>query len=165
MTCSYLDGCVSVNRIPKKACAELPENDKPESRHHETWHNSARIHQRMEQQNVDDQRPSDGQRQRNGSWKEKQRARDQLQPKHKHQVVRCRHDREVLLGQLGWRRRLRNEMQKTVQAKDDENERQQISRDGRNNLHRVLLFATSAFGHEAGAPGCQHRPANNVVYE
>src|SRR6185369_2324114 len=92
----------------KESRAELPVNYEPESRHHETWHNSARIHQRMEKQNVDDQRPSDDQRQRNRSSKEKHYTSDQLQPKNKHQVVRCKHDREILLRQLGWWRRLWN---------------------------------------------------------
>src|SRR6476660_8509463 len=86
---------------PEESRAKLPVNHKPQSRHHQAWHNSGRIHQRMEQQNVDDNRPSDGQRQRNGSWKKKQHPREQLQPKYKHQVVRCKHDREILLGQFG----------------------------------------------------------------
>src|SRR5690349_2297554 len=129
MSCSYLDGkCRSdressmVSPSGEKSSraiglrfgeensiegrAELPENDEPESRHHETWHNSAWIHQRMEKQNVDDQRSSNGQRQRNRSSKEKQHTRDQLQPKNKHQVVRFKHDREILLGQFRCRRRL-----------------------------------------------------------
>jgi hypothetical protein len=33
--------------------AELPVNHEPENRYHETRHNPARIHQRMEKQNVD----------------------------------------------------------------------------------------------------------------
>ena len=56
-------------------------------------------------------------------------------------------------------------MQKAVQTKDDENERQQISRDGRKNLHKVLLFAASSVGNDAAAPGCRTAPANNVVGE
>src|SRR4029077_18130570 len=94
----------------------------------------------MEKQNIDNDRSSDGQRQWNGSSKEKQHTRDQLQAKNKHQVVRCKHDREILLRQFGWRRRLRNKMQKTVQTKDDQNQREQISRYGRKNLHKALLF-------------------------
>jgi hypothetical protein len=132
--------------------AELPVDDEPESRYHEAWHNPARIHQRMEKQNIDDQWPSDGQRQRNGSSKEKQDTRDQLQSENKHQVVRSNHDREILLGHLGWRRGLRNKMQKPVQTKDDENYREQISGDGGSDLHNVLLLGLSSLGNDAGAP-------------
>src|SRR5260370_7725585 len=82
--------------------AELPVNHEPENRYHETRHNPARIHQRMEKQNIDNYWPSDCQCQWNGSSKEKQHSRDQLKSKYKHQVVRRKHDREILTGHLRW---------------------------------------------------------------
>src|SRR4029077_10890968 len=88
----------------------------------------------------------------NGSSKEKQHSRDQLQSKNKHQVVRRKHDREKLAGHLGWRRRLRDKMQKTVQTEDDENEREQISRDGGSDLHKALLLGLRFLCSDPGAP-------------
>src|SRR5260370_2450913 len=132
--------------------AELPVNHEPENRYHDTRHNPARIHQRMEKQNVDNYWPSDCQCQWSGSSKEKQHSRDQLQSKNKHQVVRRRHDREVLAGHLGWRRRLGDEVQKTVQTEDDEDQREQISRDGGSDLHEALLLGLRSLCNDTGAP-------------
>src|SRR6266478_1316443 len=132
--------------------AELPVNREPENRYHDTRHNPARIHQRMEKQNVDNYWPSDCQCQWNGSSKEKQHSRDQLKSKYKHQVVRRKHNREILAGHIGWRRRLRDEMQKTVQTEDDENEREQIARDGGSDLHKALLLGLRSLCNDTGAP-------------
>ncbi len=60
--------------------AELPENDKPKNRDHQTRHKfPAGSISAMEQQNIDDHRSNDSECQRNGSSEEKQNTRDQLQ--------------------------------------------------------------------------------------
>src|SRR5260221_14031693 len=109
----------------------------------------------MEKQNVDNYWSSDCQCQWNGSSKEKQHSCDQLQSKNKQQVVRRKHDREILAGHLGRRRWLRDKVQKTVQTEDDENEREQISRDGGSDLHKALLLGLRSLGNDTGAPRIQ----------
>lgn len=130
--------------------AELPVDEEPENRHHQTRRDAGRIHQQMEEQNVDDQRPGKSQRQRNGSSKQEQRAGNHLQSKDKPQLVRRRQGCEILYGCLRRGRLHGEKVQKAVQTKNDENERDQLLRDDGSDLHKVFLLGMSSSGNDAG---------------
>ena len=96
---------------------------------------SPRAHGRVKERNVDEQRREDRERGRHEAVSQEQDAGDDLEREHHGEIVRGKHGTDELARGAGWRRR-RAEVQKAIEAEDQEREAQQDPGDEDDSFNR-----------------------------
>src|ERR1700677_1374762 len=96
---------------------------------------AAGVHQRVEKEDVDDDRGDQRERQRHVAADEEKHGAEDLQREDEVDVVGGGQDPDELAGQAGGHRALREEVEETVQAEDEEQEAEQDARDEGCDFH------------------------------
>src|SRR6266851_6652153 len=114
--------------------ADAQEENDPEHRHDESQRQTARQHQDVNEQNVDDDRSEQGERECDVAIDQEQDRRNDLEQKYRDQIVRDEKRAEELAGGSG-RRRGGNEVKEAVQSEDKKDEAKNQTSDDSSNFH------------------------------
>ena len=118
--------------------ADAQEHDDPQHRHDESQRQTARKHQYVNEQNVDDDRSEQRQREWDVAIHQEQDRRDDLEQKYRDQIMGDKERSDELTGRSG-RRRAGNEVKETIQSKDEKDESEKETSDDNSDFH-VTLF-------------------------
>src|SRR5438552_3156593 len=122
--------------LPKagKSGTDAHEHNDPEYRHDESQRQTARKHQDVNEQNIDDDRSEQGQRERDVTIDQEQDRRNDLEQKYRDQVMGDKERPDELAGGSG-RWRGGNEVEEAVQSKDEKDESKKKTSDDSSNFH------------------------------
>jgi hypothetical protein len=123
---------------PREGRANAQKHDNPQHSHEESQRQTARQHQYVNEQNVDDDRGEQGKREWDVAINQKQDRRNNLEQKYRDQIMRDKELPDELAGRSG-RRRAGNEVEETIQTKDEKDESKKKTSDDSNDFH-VSLF-------------------------
>jgi hypothetical protein len=118
--------------------ADAEEYNDPKHRHDQSQRQTAREHQYVNKQNVDDDRSEHRQRERDVAINQEQDRRDDLKKKYRDQIMGNKERPDELTGRSG-QRRTGNEVEETIQSKDQKDEAKKETSDDSNDFH-VSLF-------------------------
>ncbi len=107
--------CDALLQEPIKRGANAQEHNDPEHRHDQSQSQTAREHQYVNEQNVDDDRSEQRQRERDVAINQEQDRRNDLEQKYRDQIMRDK-ERPDELASRPRRRRAGNEVKKAVEA-------------------------------------------------
>src|SRR4029077_3503038 len=110
------------------------EHDNPEHGHGESQRQTARKHQCMNEQNVDDDRSEQRQRERDVAIDQEQDCRNDLEQKYRDQIMGDEERPHKLSGSSG-RRSCRNKVEEAVQSEDENDESKKETSDDSSNFH------------------------------
>ena len=130
--------------LPKarESGADAQEHDDPQPRHDESQRQTARKHQCVNEQNVDDDRSEEGQREGNVAIDQEQDRRNDLEQKYRDQIMGDKERADELASRSG-RRRAGNEVEEAVQSEDEKDESEKETGDDSSDFHVNLnLFDT-----------------------
>src|ERR1700736_13062 len=102
---------------PDERAADIQKDDDPEYRHNDRQRQTARKHQYMNEQNVDDDRTEQGQREWHVAIDQEQNRRNDLEQKYRDQIMGDKERSDELAGRSGGRR-AGNEVEEAIQSKD-----------------------------------------------
>ena len=119
---------------PNERKADTQKDDDPEHRHDDSQRQTARKHQYVNEQNVDD----DGSEQRQREWdiainQEKDRRND-LEQKYRDQIMGDKEGPDELASRSGGRR-AGNEVEEAVQSEDEKDEAKEKTGDDSSDFH------------------------------
>jgi hypothetical protein len=117
---------------------DAEEYNDPQHRHDESQSQTARQHQYVNKQNVDDDRSEQREREWDVAIDQEQNRRHDLEQKYRDQIMGDKERPDELTGRSG-RRRAGNEVEETIQSKDEKDESKKKTSDDSNNFH-VSLF-------------------------
>src|SRR5206468_2741586 len=133
--------CSRRNALLEETCESVADTQKdhdPEHRHDESQRQTARKHQDVNEQDVDDDRSE----QRQGEWdvaiNQEQDRRNDLEQKYRDQIMGDKERPDELTSRSG-RRRTGNEVEEAVQSKDEKDEAKKKTSDDSYYFH-VGLF-------------------------
>src|SRR5260370_42148517 len=106
---------------PIQGGANAQEHNDPEHRHDQSQSQTARKHQYVNEQNVDDDRSEQRQRERDIAIDQEQDRRNDLEQKYRHQIMGDKERPDELAGGSG-RRRAGNEVEEAVQTEDEKDD-------------------------------------------
>src|SRR5438034_7269630 len=135
--CSSLSQSLSRNTLLPKTCesgADTPKHDDPERRHDESQRQTTRKHQYVNEQNIDDDRSEQRQREWDVTVDQEQDRRNDLEQKYRDQIMGDKERPDELASRSG-RRGAGNEVEETIQSKDEKDESKKKTSDDSNNLH------------------------------
>jgi hypothetical protein len=135
---SQLLSCNALLEKTGESGADAQEHDDPQHRHDESQSQPARKHQDVNEQNVDDDRSEQRQREWDVAINQEQDRRDDLEQKYRDQKMGNK-KRPYELASRSGRRRAGNEMEETIQSKDQKDEAKKETSDDSNDFH-VSLF-------------------------
>ena len=120
--------------------ADAQEHDDPEHRHDESQRQTARKHQYVNEQNVDDDRSEQRQREWDVAIDQEQDRRNDLEQKYRDQIMGDKERPDELAGRSG-RRRAGNEVEEAVQSEDEKDEAKKETGDDSGDFHvSFVLF-------------------------
>ena len=119
---------------PGESGADTQEHNDPEHRHDESQRQTARKHQDVNEQNVDDDRSEQGQREWDVAIDQEQDRRNDLEQKYRDQIVRDEKRADELTGGSR-RRRSGNEVKEAVQSEDEKDETEQETGNDNGGFH------------------------------
>jgi hypothetical protein len=118
--------------------ANAQEHNDPEHRHDESQRQTARKHQNVNEQNIDDDRSEQRQREWDVAINQEQDRRNDLEQKYRDQIMGDKERPDELTSRSG-RRRAGNEVEEAIQSKDKEDEAEQETGDDRSNFHGNII--------------------------
>src|SRR6266850_375009 len=126
--------------LPKagESGADAQEHNDPQRRHDESQRQTARKHQYVNEQNVDDDRSEQRQCEWNVAIDQEQDRRNNLEQKYRDQIMRDKERPDELAGRSG-RRRAGNEVEEAVESEDQEDETKKETGDDRSNFHGNII--------------------------
>jgi hypothetical protein len=113
---------------------DAQEHNDPQHRHDESQRQTARKHQYVNEQNVDDDRSEQGKREWDVPINQEQDRRNNLEQKYRDQIMGDKERPDELAGRSG-RRRAGNEVEEAIQSKDKEDESEKETSNDSNNFH------------------------------
>src|SRR2546423_2031800 len=119
---------------PNERKADAQEDNDPQHRHDESERQTARKHQYVNEENVDDDRSEQRQRERDVASDQEEDRRNDLEQKYRDQIMGDK-ERPDELATCSGRRRAGNEVEETIQSKDEKDESKKKTSDDSNNLH------------------------------
>src|SRR5207249_1117526 len=131
------DSCSSCNALLEKtgeSGADAQEHDDPQHGHDESQRQTARKHQCVNEQNVDDDRSEQRQREWNVAINQEQDRRNDLEQKYRDQIMGDKERPDELASRSG-RRRAGNEVEEAIQSEDEKDEAKKKTGDDSNDFH------------------------------
>jgi type IV secretory pathway VirB10-like protein len=119
---------------PIKRGANAQERNDPEHRHDQSQRQTAREHQYVNEQNVDDDRSEQCQRERDVAINQEQDRRNDLEQKYRDQIMGDKERPDELAGRPR-RRRAGNEVQKAIQSEGKKDETKKETGNGNSDFH------------------------------
>src|SRR6267378_3983628 len=119
---------------PIESGTDAQEHNDPQHRHDESQRQTARKHQYVNEQNIDDDRSEQRQREWDVAINQKQDRRNDLEQKDRDQIMGNKERPDELAGRSGGRR-AGNEVEEAVQSKDEEDESKKKTSDDSNDFH------------------------------
>jgi hypothetical protein len=135
---SQLLSCNALFEKTGESGADAQEHDDPQHRHDESQRQTARKHQDVNEQDVDDDRSEQGKREWDVSINHEQDRRNNLEQKYRDQIMGDKERPDELASRSG-RWRTGNEVEEAIQSKDEKDESKKKTGDDSNNFH-VSLF-------------------------
>src|SRR6266481_4244371 len=126
--------CDALLQEPIKRGANAQEHNDPEHRHDQSQRQTAREHQYVNEQNVDDDRSEQRQREGDVAINQEQDRRNDLEQKYRDQIMGDKQRPDELASRSG-RRRAGNEVEEAVQSEDEKDESKKETSDDSNNFH------------------------------
>ena len=123
---------------PNERKADTQKDDDPQHGHDESQRQTARKHQYVNKQNIDDDRSEQRQREWDVAINQEQDRRNDLEQKYRNQIMGDKEGPDELASRSG-RQRRGNEVEEAVQSKDEKDESKEETGDDSNNFH-VSLF-------------------------
>src|SRR5438477_13140040 len=130
--------CDALLQEPIKRGANAQEHNDPEHRHNQSQSQTAREHQYMNEQNVDDDRSEQRQREGDVAINQEQDRRNDLEQKYRDQIMRDEERPQKLTSRSG-RRRAGNEVEEAIQSEDEKDQAKKKTGDDSYYFH-VSLF-------------------------
>ena len=119
---------------PIESGTDAQEHNAPQHRHDQSQRQTARKHQCVDEQNVDDDRSEQGKREWDVAIDQEQDRRNDLEQKYRDQIMRDK-ERPHELASRPRRRRAGNEVQEAIQSEDEKDESKKETSDDSNNFH------------------------------
>jgi hypothetical protein len=113
---------------------DAEEYNDPQHSHDERQRQTARKHQCVNEQDVDDDRSEQGKREWDVSINQEQDRRNNLEQKYRDQIMGDKERPDELASRSG-RRRTGNEVEEAIQSKDEKDESKKKTGDDSNNFH------------------------------
>ena len=135
------DSCSSCNALLEKtgeSGADAQEHNDPQHRHDESQRQTARKHQYVNEQNVDDDRSEQRQREWDVAIDQEQDRRNDLEQKYRDQIMGDKKRPDELAGRSG-RRRAGNEVEEAVQSEDEKDEAKKETGDDSGCFHVKIV--------------------------
>src|SRR5438128_12682641 len=122
--------------LPKtgESGADAQEHNDPQHRDDERQRQTARKHQYVNEQNVDDDRSEQRQPERDVAINQEQDRRNDLEQKYRDQIMGDKECPDELASRSG-RRRRGNEVKEAVQSEDEKGESEKETGDDSDNFH------------------------------
>src|SRR5437868_12900174 len=122
--------------LPKtgESGADAQEHDDPEHRHDESQRQTARKHQYVNEQNVDDDRSEQRQRDCDIAINQEQDRRNDLEQKYRDQIMGDKERPDELASRSGGRR-AGNEVKEAVQSEDEKGESEKETGNDNSDFH------------------------------
>jgi hypothetical protein len=117
---------------------DIQKYENPEQRHDESQRQTARKHQYVNEQNVDDDRSEQRQREWDVPINQEQYRRNDLEQKYRDQIMRDKERPDELASRSG-RRRAGNEVEEAIESEDQEDEAEKETGDDRSNFHGNII--------------------------
>src|SRR5450432_466412 len=139
--CSSLSQSLSGNTLLPKAGesgADAQEYNDPEYRHDQSQRQTAREHQDVNEQNVDDDRSEQGEPERDVAIEQKQNRGNYLEQKDRNEIVGDKERPDELTGDSR-RRRRRDEMEEAVQSEDEKDKAKKKTSDDSSDFHVSII--------------------------
>jgi hypothetical protein len=118
--------------------ADAQEHNNPEHRHDKSQRQTARKHQYVNKQNVNDDRSEQCQREWDKAIDQEQDRRNDLEQKYRDQIMGDKERPDELASRSGGRR-AGNEVEEAVQSEDEKDKSKKETGDDSNNFH-VSIF-------------------------
>src|SRR5437899_7245133 len=119
---------------PNERKADAQEDNDPQHRHDESQRQTARKHQYVNEQNIDDDRSEQRQREWDVAIDQEQDRRNDLEQKYRDQIMGDKECPDELASRSG-RRRRGNEVKEAVQSEDEKDKSKKETGDDSNNFH------------------------------
>ena len=119
---------------PIESVADTQKDNDPEHRHDESQRQTARKHQYVNKQNVNDDRSEQRQRERDVAINQEQDRRNDLEQKYRDQIVGNK-ERPYELASRSGRRRAGNEVEEAIKSEDQKDESEKETSDDSNDFH------------------------------
>src|SRR5437899_8401371 len=119
---------------PNERKADAQEDNDPKHRDDESQRQTARKHQYVNEQNVDDDWSEQRQREWDVAINQEQDRRNDLEQKYRDQIMGNEERPDELAGRSG-RRRAGNKVEEAIQSKDEKDESKKETGDESNNFH------------------------------
>ncbi len=126
--------CDALLQEPIKRGANAQEHNDPEHRHDQSQRQTAREHQYVNEQNVDDDRSEQRQREGDVAINQEQDRRNDLEQKYRDQIMRDK-ERPDELASRPRRRRAGNEVKEAVQSKREKDEAKKETGNDNGDVH------------------------------
>ena len=124
---------------PPECGADVQERDDPQHRHDDSQRQTARKHQYVNEQNVDDDWSEQGEREWDVAIDQKQDRRNDLEQKYRDQIMGDK-ERSDELASGSRRRRAGNEVEEAIQPKDEKDEAKKRTSDDSSDFHVSVLL-------------------------
>jgi hypothetical protein len=118
--------------------ADAQEHNDPEDRHNESQGQTARKHQCVNEQNVDDDWSEQGEREWDVAINQEQDRRNDLEQKYRDQIMGDKERPDELASRSRWRR-AGNEVEEAVQSEDEKDKSKKETSDGSSDFHGSLF--------------------------
>src|SRR5207247_4375141 len=130
----FCSGCNARLEETGERGADAQERNDPQHGHNESQRQTAREHQYVNEQNVDDDRSEQRQRERDVAIDQEQDRRNDLKQKYRDQIMGDKQRPDELASRSG-RRGAGNEMEEAVQSEDEKDESKKETSDDSHNFH------------------------------
>ena len=124
---------------PTKGGANAQEHADPQDRDDQSQRQTARKHQYVNEQNVDDDWSEQGEREWDVAIDQKQDRRNDLEQKYRDQIMGDK-ERSDELASGSRRRRAGNEVEEAIQPKDEKDEAKKRTSDDSSDFHVSVLL-------------------------
>jgi hypothetical protein len=135
------DSCSSCNALLEKtgeSGANAQEDNDPEHRDDESQRKTARKHQYVNEQNVDDDRTEQRQREWDVAIDQKEDGRNDLEQKYRDQIMGDKERTDKLTGCSG-RGRAGNEVEEAVQSEREKDQAEKETGDDNDDFHVMIV--------------------------
>ena len=128
---------------PIESVADTQKDNDPEHRHDESQRQTARKHQYVNKQNVNDDRSEQRQREWDKAIDQEQERRNDLEQKYRDQIMGDKERPDELASRSG-RRRAGNEVEEAVQSEDQKDESKKKTGDDSDDFHVSFVCLISS---------------------
>jgi hypothetical protein len=127
--------------LPKtgESGAHAGEDNDPQHGHDEGQRQTARKHQDVDEQDVDDDRSEEGQREWDVAINQEQDRRNDLEQKYRDQIMGDKERADELASRAGWRSR-GNEVEEAIQSEDEKDQTEKETSDDNSDFHVKVIY-------------------------